>query len=70
MKPGPSVEPRRQNTSLYTWSRPGVQASLRQMAVEGTENSWAKLEQAGLVYPYQNRHGLTMFILNEFIILE
>ena len=22
-----------------------------QMAVKGTENSWAKLEQAGLVYP-------------------
>ena len=45
------VEPRRQNTSLYTWSRPGVQASLRQMTVDGTENSLAKLEQAGLVYP-------------------
>ena len=30
---------------------PGVQASLRQMTVEGTENSWAKLEQAGLEYP-------------------
>ena len=29
----------------------GVQASLRQMTVEGTENSWAKLEQAVLVYP-------------------
>ena len=50
MKPGPNVEQRRQNTSLYTWSRPGVQASLRQMTVDGTENSWAKLEQAGLVY--------------------
>ena len=32
-------------------SRPGVQASLRQMTVEGTENSRAKLEQAELVYP-------------------
>ena len=30
---------------------PGSQASLRQMTVEGTENSWAKLEQAVLVYP-------------------
>ena len=51
MKPGPNVEPRRQNTSLYTWSRLGVRASLRQMTVEGTENSWAKLEQAVLAYP-------------------
>ena len=34
------------NTSLYTWSRPGDQASLRQITVEGTENSWAKLELA------------------------
>ena len=50
MKPGPYVEPRWQNISLYTWSRPGVQASLRQMTVEGTDNSWAKLEQAVLVY--------------------
>ena len=54
MKPGPNVEPRRQNTSLYTWLRPGVQASLRQKTVEGTENSWAELEQAVLVYPLQN----------------
>ena len=37
--------------TLYTWSRPGVRASLQQMTVEGTENSWAKLEQAVLVYP-------------------
>ena len=52
MKLDPNVETRRQNTSLcYTWSRPGVQASLRQMTGEGTENSKAKLEQAGLVYP-------------------
>ena len=52
MKPGPNVEPRRrQNSSLYTWSRPGVQASLRQITDVGTENSWAKLEQAVLVYP-------------------
>ena len=50
MRPGPNVEPKRQNTSLYTCSRPGVQDSLRQMAVEGTENSWAKLEQAGHIY--------------------
>ena len=66
MKPGPNVEPRRQNTSLYTWSRLRVQASLRQMTIEGTENFWAKLEQAGLVYPKRNRHGLTMLILYEF----
>ena len=54
------------NTSLYTWSRLRVQASKRQMTVEGTENSWAKLEQAVLVYPRRNRHGLTMLILYEF----
>ena len=42
MKPGPNVEPRQLNTSLF---------SLRQMNVEGTENAWANLEQAGLVYP-------------------
>ena len=30
---------------------PGFQASLLQKTVEGTKNSWAKLEQAGLVYP-------------------
>ena len=40
MEPGPTVEQRRLNTSL-----------LRLLNVGGTEESWAELEQAGLVYP-------------------
>ena len=39
-------------TLLFTHGPgPGVRASLWQMTVEGTENSWSKLEQAVLVYP-------------------
>ena len=48
-------------TLLCTYG-PGSGSRLRQMTVEGTENSWAKLEQAVLVYPKRNRHGLTMLI--------
>ena len=41
LKPGPTVELRRLNPSLF----------MLRMNVGGTEKSWAELEQAEFVYP-------------------